>query len=87
MTFEELVKISTIIILKQSNTLKNKKTNPKLYWSNWNSFLSNVKIPSIPLIFSSGNIVTNVSEKANLFNDFFASQFTPLKETQTFKAC
>ena len=71
------------IILLINNTLNDKKTHSKPYWSILNSFSSNVKICTTPLIYSSGRIATIVSEKADLFNDFFASQFTPLKNTNT----
>ena len=51
------------------------------YWTILNNFLNNIKIPSIPPILASGKTITNIVEKANLFNNFFASQCTPLENT------
>ena len=45
------------------------------------NILHNIKIPSIPPILASGKTITNIVEKANLFNNFFASQCTPLENT------
>ena len=48
---------------------------PKKYWSILNKFLHGQKTPRIPQIRNSRNIiVTNVSEKANIFNEFFGLQ-------------
>ena len=44
-----------------------------------NNFLNNIKIPSVPPIFISGETITNIVEKANNFNEFFASQCTLLE--------
>ena len=70
-------------IRNKSNILNDKKTDPKKYWTILNYFLNNIKIPSIPPLFSNGKTITNVVEKANLFNDFFAAQCTPLENTST----
>ena len=43
--------------------------------------MHNIKIPSIPPILASGETITNIVEKANLFNNFFTSQCTPLENT------
>ena len=43
-----------------------------------NRFLNNRKIPAIPPPLKSGNIITNLFEKADLFNKFFADQCTLL---------
>ena len=68
-------------IQKESNALNDKNTDPKIYWIILNNFLNNTKIPSIPPILASGKTITNIVEKSNLFNNFFASQCTPLKNT------
>ena len=49
-----------------------------LYWKILNRFLSNKKIPSIPPLLVNGEMISNFSKKAELFNKFFASQCTPL---------
>ena len=69
-------------IKNKSNILNDKKADPKVYWTVLNYFLNNIKVPSIP-IFSNGKTITNIVDKANLFNDFFASQCTPLDNTST----
>ena len=68
-------------IQKKSNALNDKNTDPKVYWTILNNILHNIKIPSIPPILASGKTITNIVEKANLFNNFFASQCTPLENT------
>ena len=45
--------------------------------------MNNIKISSIPPIFPNGKTISNVADKANLFNDFFASQCTPLENSST----
>ena len=45
--------------------------------------MNNIKISSIPPIFANGKTISNVADKANLFNDFFASQCTPLENSST----
>ena len=68
-------------IQKKSNALNDKITDPKVYWTILNNFPNNIKIPSIPPILASGKIITNIVEKANFLNNFFASQCTPLENT------
>ena len=68
-------------IQKKSNALNDKNTDPKVYWTILNNLLNNIKIPSIPPILASGKTITNIVEKANLFNNFFASQCSPLENT------
>ena len=42
------------------------------------SFLNNRKIAAIPPLLVIGDIITNFSEKLDLFNRFFTDQYTPL---------
>ena len=70
-------------IKNKTNILNDKKTDPKFYWTILNYFLNNIKISSIPPIFANGKSISNVADKANLFNDFFASQCTPLENSST----
>ena len=51
----------------------------KSYWVVLNNFLNNTKIPSVPPIPISGETITNIVEKVNIFNEFFASQCTSLE--------
>ena len=63
-----------LAIFKKSHALNDKHTDSKVYWTALNNFLSNIKIPSVPPTLKSGGTITNIVEKANIFNDFFASQ-------------
>ena len=88
---QNITKLSSDAITKAKNkylsTLGNKLNNPqtgsKSYWSILNKFLQNRKIPLIPPILSNGTFITNVHEKINLFNTFFADQCTILNNTST----
>ena len=66
-------------IEKKCNALNDKNTDSKMYWTVLNNILHNIKILSISPILTSGKTITNIVEKANLFNNFFASQCTPLE--------
>ena len=50
-----------------SNKLNDPLTTPKMYWSILNRFLNNTRIPAIPTLFLNGDIITNFSEKDELF--------------------
>lgn len=50
------------------------KTSTRAYWSLINKVLNKNKVPSIPPLLENGIFVTDFSEKAQLFNDYFASQ-------------
>ena len=57
------------------NELNNPDIGSKKYWSILNQILHKRKIPKILPIQNSRNIlITDVSEKANIFNHFFANQ-------------
>ena len=51
---------------------------PKTYWSILNRFLGKHKVPLIPPLLENGKFVTNFSDKANIFNNFFAMQCTTI---------
>ena len=50
-----------------SNKLNDPLTAPKTYWSKLNRFLNNRKPPATLHLLVNGDIITNVSEKAELF--------------------
>ena len=51
-------------------------TSPKAFWSILKGVLNNKKIPCIPPIYYNNNYNTGFKEKAQIFNNFFAKQFT-----------
>ena len=55
---------------------------PKIIGKIINRFLSNKKIPAIPLLLGTGEIMSNFSQKASIFNKFSASQCTPLQNSR-----
>ena len=61
-----------------SNKLNGLLTVTKTYWSIRNRFVNNRKIPTVPPLLKNGVIITNFSEKADLFNKFFAGHRTSL---------
>ena len=72
-------------ITELSKKLSNPETAPKTYWKILNRFLSNKKIPSIPPLLVNGEMISNFSKKAELFNKLFASQCTPLSNTSSWE--
>ena len=66
-------------IAKMSAKLDNPKSIRKTYWSITNTFLNNEKIPIIPPILVNGELVSDFKQKANIFNNHFASLCTPIK--------
>ena len=65
------------------NNLANKLNNPllqaKTYWSILKMFYNDKKIPIIPPLLIDNKFVTDIQSKANIFNNFFADQCTPLR--------
>ena len=66
-------------IFKMTSKLEDSNTASKTYWSILNRFLYNKKIPSTPPLLADGSFISDFSEKANLFNNFFASVCTLIK--------
>ena len=62
-----------LAILKKGNVLNDKGIDLKVYWTVLNNFQNTNKILSVSLIFMSGETITIIVEKANIFNEFFAS--------------
>ena len=61
-----------------SKILNDPLTSSKIYWSILKTFYSGTKIPLIPPIIIDNRVITNFREKADFFNNFFASQCTPI---------
>ena len=56
-----------------SDKLNNPLTAPKSYWA----IVINRKTPPIPPSLVNGDIITNFSQKADLFNKFCRTKYTP----------
>ena len=59
--------------------LNNLLVQAKTYWSILKTFYNGKKIPLIPPLLVNDKFVTDMKTKADIFNKFFAEQFTPLK--------
>ena len=66
-------------VLKMTSKLEDPTAPSKSYWSILNRFLYNKKIPAIPPLFVDDNFSSDFCEKANLFNNFFASMSAPIR--------
>ena len=69
------------------DNLAKKLNNPllqaKSYWSILKTFYNDKKIPLIPPLLVDDKFVTDIPEKANVFNKFFAEQCTPLNNNSS----
>ena len=66
---------------KKSNAFNDKRTDPKVCWTVLNNFLNYTKILSVPPILISIETIKNAVEKANIFNEFFPFQCSPLENS------
>ena len=60
--------------------LNDPQTSDKSYWSMLKTLFDGKKIPLIPPIITNSKLISNFKEKANHFNAFFASQYTPISD-------
>ena len=51
----------------------------KAYWTIWNRLIYNKKFPVKPPRFVDGNFISDFCGKANIFDNYFASICTPIK--------
>ena len=83
------VEISELISIRKEeyNNLPKKlndpNTNAKTYWLILKSFYKGNRVPLIPPPLVNNEIVSDFTGKANLFNNFFASQCTPISNSST----
>ena len=70
-------------LAKLSSKLDNPDTAPKTYWSIINRFLSNKKTTIISPVLFYGEIISDVKKKAELSNNYFASQCSLVKNANT----
>ena len=64
--------------LKTGSTLANPRTPGKKYWSLINTILNKAKVPIIPPLLENGLFISDFSEKAQIFNDYFLLQCTTI---------
>ena len=79
----EILESKRQYILKMTSKLEDDFSAPKTYWTVMNHLLYNKEIPAIPALLVDGNFISDFNKKANLFNNFFASTCTPIKNTST----
>ena len=63
--------------------LDNPFTVTKAYWSILNDFLGKRKTPNIPPLIVNDFVVSDFTTKADLFNNFFASQCSLVVNSST----
>ena len=68
---------------KLANKLSNPSTSSKTYWSILKTFCNNKKMPLISPIFIGNKLESDFKLKANHFNKFFASKYTPMKNNSS----
>ena len=61
-----------------SKKLDDPLTTSKTYWFIFKTFYSGTKIPLIPPIIIDNKVITNFTEKANVFNNFLLHDVCPL---------
>ena len=66
-----------------ANKLNDPKTAPKTYWAILKTFVNGSKIPLVPPLLVDNKLVTDFLDKANLLNNFFAKQCTPISDDST----
>ena len=66
-----------------ANKLNDPKAATKTYWAILKTFVNGSKIPLIPPLLVDNKLVTDFLDKANLFNNFFAKQCTPISNDST----
>ena len=64
--------------LKAGKSLANPSRGSKTYWSLINAVLNKAKVPVIPPLLDNDIFVTNFTEKAQIFNDYFLLQCTTI---------
>ena len=76
---DEILEAKKNYILKMSKKLEDSHTAPKAYWTILNCLIYDKKIPAIPPQFGDRNFISDFCAKANIFNSYFASTCTPIK--------
>ena len=66
-----------------TSKLCSQNLHPKAYWQILKTFFNGKKIPIIPPLMSNGHLISDFKAKANLFNEFFSKQCTPLSNNSS----
>ena len=66
-----------------ADKLNDPKTATKTHWAILKTFANGSKIPLIPPLLGGNKLLTEVLDIANLFNNFFAKQCTPISNGST----
>ena len=64
--------------------LQNTQRSSKAYWPLLRIFLNNKKIPIIPPLYHKNEFVIDFKKKAELFNSFFADQYSLISNSSEF---
>ena len=64
--------------------LTNPKTSSKTYWFILKTFYNGRKVPLTPPLVINNKLEAKCKRKADHFNNFFASKYTPLKNDSVF---
>ena len=75
----EILEAKKNYIPKMSKKLEDSHTAPKAYWTILNHLIYNKKIPATPPLFVDDNFISDFCAKGNIFNTYFASICTPIK--------
>ena len=75
----EILETKKNCILNMTCKFADSNTAPKTYWTLLNRLLYNTKIQSILPLLADGKFVSDFFEKSNIFNNFFVSVCTPIK--------
>ena len=70
-------------IIQMCELLNDPIADSKTYWKLINRYLSNENIPAIPPLLVNGEIISNFTQTASIFNKFFAFQCTPLQNSSS----
>ena len=68
---------------KMAEKLDHPFTAPKACWSIFNNFLGKGKTPNIPPLVINDFVVSDFTAKANILNNFFTSQCSPVVNSST----
>ena len=68
---------------KMAEKLDHPFTAPKACWSIFNNFLGKGKTPNIPPLIINDFVVSDFTAKANILNNFFTSQCSPVVNSST----